>query len=607
MRTPESIRNLGYELAALSGIAFSALGFTATESKAEPPRAIASTAIDLAVTSARPALAEPLDVIDFSNPNIVCSFFQGSKAQKAHNEARSFVERNKPVPTEKIEAVFNALANEKEGTVGRRFIQDYLGWAQDSAATEAVLKFVEAHQRPEYLKATFQMLEAQETVHLSPQQIEKYGNSEHEEIRRSVRIIKNRDLIPLAFAGNATLGQIVMAASYLPERSLEVGNEVRLADKFYSKLLTPEELKADKDLKMALFHSLLKIENRYPGWLHALETQNPEAFKNLCNEMRTMIKEKRAAMEERVILGKGVKLVSTLHAEQGFTAKGFKDLCQRYGASYGTCFKPSETNYAPSKSGFLKEVSKASADRGTMVTLWSHNHGNSTHIWFASGSDPRAASDGLTQPAAISYREYAQALLNPQLKDIAAGKYQSIDLSHLNLIFDQCIQYDFAHNFYNELFKIAKANKVEITGLPTVITPAQRGMVSWKESSGDCYSFLERAVWELNEDGKTPLTIGGMLRADTDLNVEFARGLAAFHEHKKDKNGKEIAYVEGEDPAIFSNEIVDIEKVLNSFQERATAQEQRLPATEDFRDRAVENLRIFFEIGTQDREQNPIV
>lgn len=389
--------------------------------------------------------------------------------------------------------------------------------------------------------------------------------------------------------------EIIRASAGLSERALEDANEQRLGQVLSRKLqrglaesLKPAELDA---IAMPVLHLLQKIDERFPGYLASLARGNGRMLTRFCEETARVVSAERAIeiAESRKGLKEEINLLVALHNQacfepavmrkriEGLVRPGKSNLIGIFksdlseddelmwleaGIPAGDMFEKSAEK---AKNGFLDGVWKVARERDVKGLVWCSGHGGSKHFWFSNGAWGDSERESLTDPIAVSYRELARTLVRAQLAD---KPDRPIDLSHLTIIQDACLQSNFIGKLHDEIFAEARKEGISVKGLPRLVAGSQRGLPSWIRGIGpESGSFLQLALGEANRGKRKTSSLERLIKADGILNRRLETELP-----QRDKR------VVGEDLAIYSSRVQDIDELTQRIADGTEKRGQNLPA-----------------------------
>ena len=270
-----------------------------------------------------------------------------------------------------------------------------------------------------------------------------------------------------------------------------------LMEKLYAeapveKLTEPEPgLKVSAEqIKMPLLHFL----QLHRDHLAALD---PQAQVQWAQRAMALIRKKTQEKAEKVtILGPGRRLVAAFHKGDDFPVKSMVKLAEYFGAVVDVskdAFKG--TGFWKVKRRYLKAITELSAT-SVPATVWHFGHGSHDSFYFS-------------DLVAVSYREFARALVDGQ-----TGR-REIDLSHLVIVFDACLQYDLVSRLLTEALEDAAVEKgMKVASLPTIITAANKG-------NPDLSFLFYDAINKVKPSRGEPLLLKHILLADQYLNQEY--------------------------------------------------------------------------------------
>ena len=355
-----------------------------------------------------------------------------------------------------------------------------------------------------------------------------------------------------------------------------------------------------ESIKMPILNRLYDLSNSDPLLIEHLRKHHPQPHLLLARAIAQEIVDERKELVDsnREIFGPDTRMLMLFHEEPRF----FENVSQRFVEEFGVdligTYKgsndPSLTEVR--KRQALGEIKKMAADLQNHNLIYAFMHGGPHHIALTNFQAGSEVSDDLERPGAISYRELALALVDGQSE--LEGQ---VDLSHMTIVLDACRQHEFAENLRDEIISLANERKLELKGLPLVVSASQRNAYGFSSSMSD--SVLMRAIETVDrEDGK-PFTIEHLMEADSYLNsrIRFTNEL--------DSNGRPPNdYHIGEDLGIFSPNLTSLGN-LNSLVEAIAAAEgreinlQQLEEMAETFQRAIDSYLGLFREAVEQKQQ----
>jgi hypothetical protein len=343
----------------------------------------------------------------------------------------------------------------------------------------------------------------------------------------------------------------------------EAGNDHRRADMIVGKILPyfsgPNAAAELKNIRMPLLNLLTDVRNI-----------NPDAWAGLDNRVAEQISVRAAKLlleqrhellrSGRTILGPGVKLIALCHEESRFNPSTFKEMTERFGMQLVGIFKGTEhrSDTFLEKQKFLRDVATAAVRSDQPTVMYMNCHGGPNHFFLSNGSVGHHHFEDMHLPNAVSYKEYAEAMIDAQRLN---GK-TTIDLSHLTCIHDACYQHQFAEKFFGRLQEYAAENNLKLTGVPLFVSASQRDTPGF--SAFPFKSLLLHAIESIPRDKKSPFTVQDLFSMDGKMVADVDQIRSAKLQSLKtgtSRFGSDTSLI-AEDPGIFGPKVQDRNKML---------------------------------------------
>lgn len=382
----------------------------------------------------------------------------------------------------------------------------------------------------------------------------------------------------------------------LSEVELTGGDGVRLGQILIAKCLhgiPGRDRSTAEELGMPLLNLMRSVDNRFPGYLDCVGNRDVE-LRRFCTEaLKFLIKTRREEQQisdrnkdvDRVIVG-------LLHDEEAFSPNNIKETMKELGeagkTTVGEVYKYSVSaeerqmilwwtgaqhdpeaerevigDDALKKFEYLAMLEKLAGDRNRPAIIWNSGHGGPQHFWMTGGNFGDHDSSDLHHPGAISFREVGMCLIRSQTSEFGPAAGTKVDLSHLTIINDACMQFDFCTNVHNELFKLADILGIELVGLPRMVSASQRGMPDWflnqdAEIDGRKFvqgSFLQNEIGRGPGDNENLSPLDKLLIADRNLRLDLEKRLSTVRH----------SWLVAEDVAIFSSRVWNLDNIVNDL------------------------------------------